>query len=169
MKINRKTYEKLLEESQRLVDQGFDQDLVIEGLGDFFTGGLGGEVVTQTLKGQFMKSILNTLGIVDSDSFLGLALQNLFANISFKDYSRLGDCSFVAPQLTKAILETFIDKMRIQAGMDSILFTAIKETLTEAGSNTAAFRSLQKYVSSFICPVISKISSNFDFSAFSGK
>lgn len=169
MNIDRKLYEKLLDEVERLVDQGFDRSVVEEGLGDFFTGGLGGEVVTQTLKGQFMKSILKTLGIVDENSFLGLALQNLFANISFKDYSRLGECSFVAPQLTKAILETFIDKMRIQAGMDSILFTAIKETLTEAGSNTAAFKSLQKYVSAFICPVIAKISSNFDFSAFTGK
>ena len=168
MKVNKKTYEKLLEEAQKLVEQGYDEKIISEQLFDFLKGA-GGTAVTQTIKGQAIKFILDKLGIVDSNSFLGLAIQNLFANIEFKDYNKLTECSFVSKELTKAILETFIDKMRISAGMDGILFRGIKEFITEAGANTEAFKNLQGYVSSFICPIVSEIADTFDFSAFSGK
>lgn len=168
MKVDRIVRQKLLEEIEKLVNQGFDREVVEEGFLDFMSG-LGGKAVTQTIKGQIVKFVLDKLGIVDSNSFMGLALQNTFANLEFKDYGKLGDCSFVTPLLTKSILETFIDKIRIQAGMDSILFTALKETLTEAGSNTEAFKSLEGYVSSFICPIVNQIADTFDLSAFTGK
>jgi hypothetical protein len=164
MKIDRVTHQKLMEEIERLVDQGFDREVVEEGLFDFLPS-MGGKIGTQTIKGEIMKFILDKLGIVDSNSFMGLALRNTFANLEFKDYGRLGNCSFVTRLLTKSILETFIDKMRISAGMDSILFTALKETLTEVGSSTEAYKSLEGYVSSFICPIVSQI----DFSSFTGK
>jgi hypothetical protein len=112
MKIDRVTRQKLMEEIERLVDQGFDREVVEEGLFDFMSG-LGGTVATQTIKGQMMKFVLDKLGIVDSNGFMGLALRNTFANLEFKDYGKLGDCSFITPLLTKSILETFIDKMRI--------------------------------------------------------
>lgn len=168
MRLDRITRQKLMEEIEKLVDQGFDREVVEEGFLDFFSG-LGGKAVTQTVKGEIVKFALDKLGIIDSDSFLGLALRNTFANIEFKDYGRLGDCSFVSAELTKSILETFIDKMRIEAGMDNILFTALKETLTEAGANTEAFKKLQSYVSSFACPLVKQISDNFDLSSFTGK
>jgi len=168
MKIDRVTRQKLMEEIERLVDQGFDREVVEEGLFDFMSG-LGGKVATQTIKGQIMKYILGKLKIVNPDGFMGLALRNTFANLEFKDYGKLGDCAFLTPLMTKSILETFIDKMRISAGMDSVLFTALKETLTEAGSNTEAFKSLEGYVSSFICPITSQIADKFDLSAFTGK
>jgi hypothetical protein len=168
MKIDRATHHKLMEEIERLVDQGFDREVVEEGLFDFMSS-MGGKIGTQTIKGEIMKFILDKLGIVDSNSFMGLALRNTFANLEFKDYGRLGDCSFLTPLLTKSILETFIDKMRISAGMDSILFTALKEALTEAGSSTEAYKSLEGYVSSFICPIARQIADTFDLSAFTGK
>jgi hypothetical protein len=164
MKIDRSTRQRLMSEIDRLVDQGFDREVVEEGFFDFMSG-MGGKVATQTIKGQIIKYILDKTGIIDSNGFMGLALRNTFANLEFKDYGRLGDCSFITPLLTKSILETFIDQMRISAGMDSILFTALKETLTEAGSNTEAFKSLEGYVNSFICPIVSQI----DFSSFTGK
>jgi hypothetical protein len=168
MKVNKKTYEKLLDEAQKLVEQGYDEKIIAEQLFDFL-GKAGGSAITQTLKGQIIKFVLDKLGIVDSKSFLGLAIINFFSNVEIKDYARLGECNFVSSQLTKAILETFIDKLRISAGMDSILFVGIKEFMTEAGSNTEAFKKLQGYVSSFICPIVSEIADTFDFSAFSGK
>jgi hypothetical protein len=168
MKVNKKTYEKLIKEAQKLVDQGYDEKVIAEQLFDFL-GKTGGTAVTQTIKGQVAKFILDKLGIIDSKSFLGLAIQNLFANIEFKDYGKLTECDFVSNQLTKSILETFIDKMRISAGMDTILFRGIKEFITEAGANTEAFQKLQGYVSSFICPIVSEIADTFDFSAFTGK
>jgi len=168
MKVNKKTYEKLLEEAQKLVEQGYDEKIIAEQLFDFL-GKSGGSAITQTLKGQIIKFVLDKLGIVDSKSFLGLAIINFFSNVEIKDYARLGECNFVSSQLTKAILETFIDKLRISAGMDSILFVGIKEFMTEAASNTEAFKKLQGYVNSFICPIVGEIADTFDFSAFSGK
>jgi hypothetical protein len=168
MKVNKKTYEKLLEEAQRLIDQGYDEKIIAEGLFDFLSSA-GGSAVTQTIKGQLIKFVLDKLGIVDTKGFLGLAIINFFSNVEFKDYGRLTECKFVSEQLTKAILETFVDKLRISAGMDDILFVGIKEFITEAGSNTEAFKTLLKYVSTFICPIVDQIADTFDFSAFTGK
>lgn len=170
MKIDRATRQKLMEEVENLVNQGFDRSVVEEGFADWLSGkNLGGTAITQTFKTQIAKYVLKSLGIEDTNSFLALALTNFFANVEFKDYGKITDCSFVSSELTKAILETFIDKMRIQAGMDSILFTALKDVLTEAGANTEAFKGLQGYVNSFICPVVKQIADKFDFSAFSFK
>jgi hypothetical protein len=168
MKVNKKTYEKLIKEAQKLVDQGYDEKVIAEQLFDFL-GKTGGTAVTQTIKGQVAKFILGKLKIVDTKSFLGLAIMNLFANIEFKDYPRLVECDFVSGELTKAILETFVDKMRIGAGMDELLFVGIKEFITEAGANTEAFKKLQGFVSQFICPIVEEIGNTFDFSAFTGK
>jgi hypothetical protein len=168
MKVNKKTYEKLIKEAQKLVDQGYDEEVIAEQLFDFL-GKTGGTAVTQTIKGQLIKFVLDKLGIVDSKSFLGLAITNFFSNVEIKDYGRLSECSFVSRELTKAILETFVDQMRLKAGMDGILFVGIKEFMTEAGANTEAFKKLQGYVASFVCPIVKQIANKFDFSAFSGK
>lgn len=185
MKVDRITRQKLIEEIERLVDQGFDRELVEEGFVNFLTeqgnegvfkgisnflsgNNLGGTAITQTFKSQILKYILNSLG-VGTDSFVGMALLNLFANVEFKDYGKLTDCNFVSSELTKAILETFIDKAIKSMEMDSILMTALKNVVTEAGANTQAFKSLQKYVYTFMCPIVKQIADKFDFSAFTGK
>jgi hypothetical protein len=168
MKVNKRTYEKLIEEAQKLVDQGYDEKVIAEQLFDFL-GKTGGTAVTQTIKGQIIKFFLDKLGIIDTKSFLGLAIMNFFSNVEIKDLPRLGECNFVSGHLTKAILETFVDQMRLKAGMDGLLFVGIKEFITEAGANTEAFKKLQGYVASFVCPIVKQIADTFDFSAFSGK
>ena len=171
MNIDKKTFEKLIVEAESLVDRGFDRNVVEEGLFDFLQG-TGGTAITQTFKSQMIKFILDELKIVDTKSFLGLAIMNLFANIEFKDYPKLTNCGFVSDQLTKAILETFIDKLRLQGGalgLDQILFVGIQNIITETAANTEAFKSLQGHVSTFICPIVKQIREKFDFSAFTGK
>jgi hypothetical protein len=169
MKVDRITRQKLMEEIERLVDQGFDRELVEEGFADFLSSGIGGTSITQTFKGEIAKYVLSSLGIKDTEGFIPLAITNFFANVEFKDYPKLTDCNFVSAELTKSILETFIDKARISMGMEGVLFSALKNVMTEAGANTQAFKSLQKYVYSFICPVVKQIADKFDFSAFTGK
>lgn len=171
MDIDRKTFEKLIAEAESLVEKGFDRNVVEEGLFDFLQG-TGGKAITQTFKSQIIKYILDELKIVDTKSFLGLAIMNLFANVEVKDYVKLTNCSFFSGELTKAILETFIDKLRLQGGalgLDQILFVGIQNILTETAANTEAFKSLQAQVSSFICPVVKQIADKFDFSAFKVK
>lgn len=169
MVVDRITRQKLMVEIERLVDRGFDRELVEEGFADFLSSGIGGTSITQTVKGELIQYVLGILGIKDTEGFLPLAITNFFSNVEFKDYPKLTDCNFVSSQLTKAILETFIDKARLSMGMDGILFTALKNVMTEAGANTDAFKSLQKYVYTFICPVVKQIASKFDFSGFEVK
>jgi hypothetical protein len=185
MRINRVTRQKLIEEIERLVDLGFDREVVEESfvnflteegaegafgsIANFFSGdNLGGTAVSQTFKSQILKYVLGSLG-VGTDNFLGMAVLNLFANVEFKDYGKLTDCNFVSSQLTKALLETFLDQAVKKMEMDSILTTAIKNVVTEAGANTEAFKGLQSQVNTFICPVVKQIKDKFDFSMFTGK
>lgn len=183
MEIDRVTRQKLIEEIERLVDLGFDREVVEENfvnflteddsvfgkISKFFSGdNVGGDAVSQTFKSEILKYIFKSLG-VGTDSFLAMAIINLFANVEFKDYGKLTDCNFVSTELTKAILETFLDKAIKSMEMDSILMTAVKNVVTEAGANTEAYKSLQSYVNSFICPIVKQIADKFDFSIFTGK
>lgn len=183
MKIDRVTRQKLIEEIERLVNLGFDREVVEEsfvnflneegglfgGFSKFLSGdNLGGTAITQTFKSQILKYVLNSLG-VGTDNFLGMAVLNLFANVEFKDYGKLTDCNFVSSQLTKALLETFLDQAVKKMEMDSILTTAIKNVVTEAGANTEAYKGLQSQVNTFICPIVKQIGEKFDFSMFTGK
>ena len=164
MNIDRVTYKKLTNEVEKLVKQGFDRQVVEEGLFDFVTNA--GTGITKAFKGQIAKFFLSKLGIIDENSFLGLAVTNLFANVEFKDYGKLTDCTFVTEQLAKSILETFIDQFRQEKGLDSFIYTAIKDTMVETAAGTSLYKSLAKKLTTFVCPIVSEIADKFDFSDF---
>ena len=160
----------LLGEAQRLIDQGYDKNLVEQSMSDFLTGGIGsimnfgGEGITQTIKSKIFGYFLAKLGM-DPNSFFGLTLTNTFANLSVGDYYKaFTDCDFTTKLIAKSILESFIDQMRNSAGMDSFIMMALKDTFVEAGEQTAIYQNLANKLTGFICPVLQNISKTYDLS-----
>jgi len=164
MNIDRVTYKKLTNEVEKLVKQGFDRQVVEEGLFDFVSNM--GTGVAQAAKGELAQFALKQLGIIDPESFLGLAITNFFANVELKDYGKLTDCEFVTEQLAKSLIESFFDEFRKEKGLDSFIYTAIKDSIVETAASSNLYKTLAKKLTTFVCPLVSQIADKFDFSDF---
>jgi hypothetical protein len=159
------TLDKLLNEMDNLIKKGYDPLIVENAFWDFLSGkgkDSVGSGITQTFKKSIFEFFVRSLG-VDPKSFMGQVLSNAFANIEFKDYHRvLTDCNFTTEIIAKTLLESFIDKWRIEAGFDSMLHLALKETLVEALSKTDVYRSLADKLTGIVCPLLKAAASKYD-------
>jgi hypothetical protein len=183
-KIHKKTYHLLNEEINRLVEKGYDRSIVenelfevlvlneydMSSINTFMSsigqgiknvGSYAGEGLIQTAKKRIAKFVIGKLGIVDENSFTGLVIQNAFANISIADYNKLTDCRFVTKHIAKALVESMIDAVREKEGLNSLLYDALKETLVEAGSNSAFYKGLENKLIDIVCPIVKLISKKF--------
>jgi hypothetical protein len=154
----------ILLEMDSLVSKGYDQTIVENAFMDFLGKGKSsvGSGITQTIKKSTFEFFISKLG-VNPKSFMGQVLSNAFANVQFKDYYRLfTDCNFTTDIIAKTLLESFIDKWRTQAGFDSLLHMALKETLVEAATSTDMYKGLSSKLHGFICPLLKEASSNYD-------
>ena len=156
----------IINEMESLVKKGYDPVIVENAFMDFFSGkNIIGSSVVQVFKKQLFQGFLSKLGL-EPTSFMGQVLSNAFANVSFKDYYRLfTDCNFTTGIISKTLLESFIDKWRVQSGMDSLLHVALKEVLFEAATATQTYKSLSGKLNGIVCPILKDISSKNDLSS----
>jgi len=168
MKNLDKVYLDLVHEKLKLIEKGYDRKLVEEGIFDFGKGllALGGNALQQTIKGQIFEFFIGKLGI-PTDSYIALAFKNLFQNVSFCDYNKLlTNCEFFVSQLAKALIEAFIDMWRKGAGFDNFIHKALKELLVEAATKTSLYQSLQKKLTTFVCPMLKEFNMSLDVTMF---
>jgi hypothetical protein len=122
------------------------------------------EKLSQALKERAGKFIVGKIGSFIGypniqNSYVGLAIVNVFANTDFKDMGRLfNDCNFSSPIITKSLLEAYLDKMAVDHGIDSFVYSAIKNMVTESAAESSAFKALQNKVSQMICPILEGLS-----------
>jgi hypothetical protein len=122
------------------------------------------EKLSQALKERAGKFIVGKIGSFIGypniqNSYVGLAIVNVFANTDFKDMGRLfNDCNFSSPIITKSLLEAYLDKMAVDHGIDSFVYSAIKNMVTESAAESSAFKALQDKVAQMICPILEGLS-----------
>ena len=148
---------------ENLKKKGYDPIIVENAFMDFFSGkNVIGTGIVQAFKKQIFQFFLSKLG-VDSKSFMGQVLSNAFANVAFKDYYKMfTDCNFTTDIISKSMLESFIDKWRVQKGFDSLFHVALKEVLVEAATSSQTYKSLSSKLNGFVCPILKEISSKID-------
>jgi hypothetical protein len=123
-----------------------------------------GDKLTQSFKERVGKFIVGKIGSYlgypnIQNSYVGLAIVNVFANTDFKDMGRLfNDCDFSSPIITKSLLEAYLDKLAVDQGIDSFVYSAIKNIVTESAAESPAFKALQDKVSQMICPILEGLS-----------
>lgn len=127
------------------------------------TGALGsglGDKLMQGGKEVIAKKIIGYLGF-DPNTFIGLLIVNLFANLEFKDYPIiLKDCNKYTAIIVKSALEAWLDLAAQKMGggsMEGFVYSALKNTVTETAANTTVFKKLEKLASSMVCPLIEGI------------
>jgi len=162
---------KLLAERKRLLQEGYDPVLVENAFWDWFKGSKNsaGDAVVQVIKKQIFLAVIKYFGFSET-SFFAQAIANAFANIPItRLYEFFTNCNYFVSEVTKAILETFVDKWRIsvnQGSMDSLLGQALKEVIVEGATNTGAYKSLESKLLQFVCPMLKEVSSKIDLGPF---
>jgi len=162
---------KFLAERKRLIQEGYDPVIVEDVFWDWFKGSKNsaGDAVVQVIKKQIFLAVIKYFGFSET-SFFAQAIANAFANVPINRlYEFFTNCNYFVSEVTKAILETFIDKWRIsvnQGSMDSLLGQALKEVIVEGATNTAAYKSLEGKLLKFVCPMLKEVSSKIDLGPF---
>jgi len=161
----------LLLERKKLLEQGYDPIIVENAFMDFFKLGKSsiGTALIQLLKKNVFLGVVKYFGFKET-SFFAQAIGNAFANVPI---NRIGeffsDCNYFVDETTKAILETFVDKVRISLNknqVDNLFGQALKEILVEATSKTETYKSLSKKLHTFVCPMLKEVTNKIDLSPF---
>lgn len=128
------------------------------------TGALGsnfGDKLIQGGKEMIAKKVISALGL-DPNTFIGLLVVNIFANLEIKDYpGLLSNCKKYTAVIVKSALEAWLDMAAQKMGggsMEGFVYSALKNTVTETAANTTVFKKLEKLASSMVCPLIEGIS-----------
>lgn len=128
------------------------------------TGALGsnlGDKLWQGGKEMIAKKVISYLGF-DPNTFIGLLVVNIFANLEIKDYpDLLSNCKKYTAVIVKSALEAWLDMAAQKMGggsMEGFVYSALKNTVTETAANTTVFKKLEKLASSMVCPLIEGIS-----------
>lgn len=132
-------------------------------LGDV-AGALGsnlGDKLFQGGKEFIAKKVISYLGF-NPNTFIGLLIVNIFANLEMKDYpGLLSNCKKYTAVIVKSALEAWLDMAAQKMGggsMEGFVYSALKNTVTETAANTTIFKKLEKLASSMVCPLIEGLS-----------
>jgi hypothetical protein len=157
--MDKKLFGKLIVEAKLMSDEGYSEREINEAFQEA-TESFGSLIATgflETFKRSIARMILKYFNL-DPDSFMALVVENAFANLSFKDYGRvLKDCSFTSNLLAESLIDTLLDKQRLELGYGSEVYTAIQAMLMDAAGKTKAVEMVRGKMNDFICPKISKI------------
>jgi len=131
-----------------------------------------GTGLSQGFKETIAKKIIGWAGF-DPNGYFALLVANIFANLEFKDYMNfISDCEKFSEIITKSALEAWLDKAMVsmkggEAGtISTFVYTALKNTVTEAAADTPAFRTLEGMATKIVCAIINGVKESGLISSF---
>lgn len=163
-----KTFDALVLEVSSLRESGISEEVLNEGLKDWFFGTLGGVLKSPTaLLGEYIgKWIVGKLGL-DPKSTLGGTIVKLFGNVNITDYPKFfTDCRFTIDKITDSVIEAIADnllKQKTNVG-DGILVDAIRNAIADQilDDKEGLVQKLQDKLFDFICPLLNKAGQKLD-------
>jgi hypothetical protein len=163
-----KTFDVLVLEVSSLRESGISEEVLNEGLKDWFFGTLGGVLKSPTaLLGEYIgKWIVGKLGL-DPQSTLGGSIVKLFGNVNITDYPKFfTDCRFTVDKITDSVIEAVADnliKQKTNVG-DGILVDAIRNSIADQilSDKEGLVQKLQDKLYDFICPLLNKAGQKLD-------
>lgn len=163
-----KTLNTLVIEVSSLKESGISEEVLNEGLKDWFFGTLSGVLKSPTaLLGEYIgKWIVGKLGL-DPQSTLGGTIVKLFGNVNITDYPKFfTDCRFTVDKITDSVIEAIADnllKQKTNVG-DGILVDAIRNAIADQILNDkeGLVQKLQDKLFDFICPLLNKAGQKLD-------
>lgn len=153
---------EVIQESVYLQNQGFDENVISEGIFDMFSGlfgKTGGEGILQTFKEYLINWMVDKLTPLDSKGWLANIIVTTLSSVDIKDFPKLvSNCSFATARISEGVIEGMIKKLMSDKGIDNSLTGVIRNALFEGMKGTEFVKTMESGISSLICPGMSKIS-----------
>ena len=153
---------EVIQESVYLQNQGFDENVISEGIFDMFSGlfgKTGGEGILQTFKEYLINWMVDKLTPLDSKGWLANIIVTTLSSVDIKDFPKLvSNCSFATARISEGVIEGMIKKLMSDKGIDNSLTGVIRNALFEGMKGTEFVKTIESGISSLICPGMSKIS-----------
>jgi hypothetical protein len=159
----KKVGSELFEEVMYLRSQGFNSQILNEGLFDFLGGALGHstEGVTQFFKEKLSDKVLTILG-VNPDSWVGGVVSTTIGNLALSDIPKVfTDCSFTTKLLSKSIAEEAVNQVRLGVGVSGGFYDILSNTLVEMIEKGDFAQSIEEKLADSICPMLSDVRQKF--------
>jgi hypothetical protein len=158
--------ESVFVETNYLSIQGYNSELINEGLFSFIGSILGGGVgSTPQVVGEYIAKWLTRKLGVPQGSYIEGVIVSLVTSMNISDYDKIfTDCRFLTNKLSDALIEGYLFQMQSQKGLESgvsgFLLSAIRNSIMEyfAEDKDGLIQKLEDKIAEFLCPAISKIS-----------
>jgi hypothetical protein len=152
---------EIFSEALYLNQQGFNQELINESFWDTIKGlfsGVGLDSIGQYFKEQVVKYIIGKIAPGTENGWIAGTIQKLVGNTPIGEIPKLLNCDYLVPKLAKSIAEEAIDKTKNSVGLTGGVFDILRNGIVDSLENTAFSQSLEKGLTSIICPSLSTVS-----------
>ena len=153
----------------RTIDEAFEslntgkRSINEDGLKDMLSGalGYGGEGIISYFKERLAKSIIDKFVPGGSDTWLGGVISTSIGNIKVGDYlnGNILKCEFVVKELAKGIGENAINQFADKKGLTGGFYDVLRNSVVEVVDDNPFVQSLEKGLSTVLCPVLGKLGS----------
>ena len=135
----------------------FNQNVISEQFLDMLKGffsGAGLDGILSFVKEYAAKWLLGKLGL-SSNNWLGTIVTTTIGNIPIGDLTKITDCNFVVPILSKSIAESFAQKMvtTSKEGKENKLSGVIRNSAFEVLDDVPFIKSIEDGISQVLCPM----------------
>ena len=161
-KNKQKLFSQLTSEVNYLKNQGFNNQMINEGLIDIIKSlfGNNSDVIFTTWKDQGVNWLIDKLG-VSHDEELSDKIKSKFSNVLTSEIPELfTDCDKVTDMVVDAMIEVFQENLKNGESNGSEASRILQDSVLEMTSHEDFQDSIEVKLKNTICPLLSKISSN---------
>ena len=141
-----------------LRSQGFETDVISEGLFDMIGGlfGAAGGGIGQIIKEKMATWLIKKLG-VGTDSYLSNFIIVAFGNLPLTDYGKLTDCKFLSELITTSVVESIALNVEKKTGKDGVFMDLLRNIAGDYFKDTAVENKISGFLEGLICPLMGGI------------
>ena len=158
-KIDKNSFaDDVITEMFELRSQGFETEVISEGLFDMLGGlfGAAGGGVGQIIKEKMATWIISKLGL-STDGYLSNFIIVAFGNLPLSDYGKLTDCKFLSNLITNSVVESIALNVEKKSGKDGVFMDLLRNIAGDYFNDSAVENKISGFLEGMICPLMGGI------------
>jgi hypothetical protein len=152
---------EIFSEALYLNQQGFNKELINENFWDTLKGmfgGVGFDSIGQYFKEQVAKYIISKIAPGEENGWIAGIIEKLIGNTPISEIPKLLNCDYLVPKLAESIVEEVLDKAKDSMGLSGAISDIIRNGIVTSLNKTELAQSLEKSLTSVVCPALSSVS-----------
>ena len=158
-KIDKNSFaDDVITEMFELRSQGFETEVISEGLFDMLGGlfGATGGGIGQIIKEKMASWIISKLGL-STDGYLSNFIIVAFGNLPLSDYGKLTDCKFLSNLITNSVVESIALNVEKKTGKDGVFMDLLRNIAGDYFNDSAVENKISGFLEGMICPLMGGI------------